>query len=615
MEKSQETCKSSPGPDDLGLSNLSINIREESPETESSHSTVQNSSSTAKGLPPRAASLSTSPRQEEKEKEMFAALGAIFQHAQDIEGGYALSAAGFVPGDDNWILRNVQSRAGALRDVRATLDQLWWMNSQFMPAAAEILADASRDPQGTKHGPDDTVVWLLGLASEPDTDLDDFVALVNLVVAYLADERFQRHLLIDRYLEKVLAVLVGSYSRTSTPETSAPTTPSASAPDISDPPPTSEAEQLLSPMRNALNHVLSDISALPEFAYAYPLESPLVGSLRLWLSVSQPALQVCACIMLGNLARSDEVCSIMVQNFNIHEPLIKSLSETADPQVLHAVASFLKNLSLMPTNKDCIGKAGIIEAMSRLWSMETLPQVQYSGAALARQVVNGSYSNVLRLLTPLSMDPDSPAHSRTYLSVLLRLCEKTDQESTTMEIARLVTAVCRTLSSAKPSVAPQEVERTQLRLFGLHADVARPLCNLVLQSKWPVLRSEGWFAFALMAGSEQGAAAVGDVFDNVDVFRALVDVVTGQQTREEEEGVEGPENAVARESSEAGSASEDPKAAEMKKIDRDNGRVLISKLLENRGEEMTTMRKRAFEDLLQGRAYIHRSFSQLIEGP
>ena len=380
-------------------------------------------------------------------------------------------------------------------------------------------------------------------------------------------------------------------------------------------------------MRNNVIKVLSDVSAIPEFKDAYPLESPLVGSLRMWLAVSQAQLQVCACVMLGNLARSDDVCRTMVHDFQVQDPLINLLRTSDDTQVLHAATSFLKNLALMPDNKNLIGEAGLIEVLSRLWSMDTAPQIQYAGASLTRQVVSGSFQNIQRLLTSLSSDPDSPAHSRTYLSLLLRLCARSDQPATHIEVARTVTAICRVLNSPNQTASPEEVEALSHRLYSLHHDVARPLVAMIKQKQWPVIRSEGWFAFALMARSKEGAPPVNEAMSNSEILRPLVEVVTGREMGTPGSAEETPPGFTGLNSP----SEEQQKTAEMRRIDRENALVLISKLLEHlvslsmanasrprltesmQGDEMVEMRRQVFEDLLQGRELSYSEFGQLAQ--
>jgi hypothetical protein len=236
--------------------------------------------------------------------------------------------------------------------------------------------------------------------------MDDFIALVNTAVAYLQHVKFQRALIAQGALDSTLAVLVDSYTRfDSHPSLPSPSTASSS-PDQDD-------AKILSEMRSNLNQVLSDVSALPEFKEAVPVVSPFSSSLRRWLSSPQLQLQVCACIMLGNLARSDDACEEFVHTSQVHKPLIMVLANANDSQILHAALGFLKNLALPLKNKEALGDAGIFEVLPRLWLLDTLQQIQISSISLARQLVIGTFENVRRVVKRLSEDEDSPAHLRS----------------------------------------------------------------------------------------------------------------------------------------------------------------------------------------------------------
>ncbi|KAI9653495.1 MAG: hypothetical protein M1829_001288 [Trizodia sp. TS-e1964] len=453
-------------------------------------------------------------------------------------------------------------------------------------------------PNGTSNSPDNALSVLFKVASKPEINLENYLASVNLAMAHLADPRFQKHLLSQKMLEIPLSIVEKSFSRYSPQDISGELS-SASIKSLGGTLP-EDVASLISQMRSSLIQTLSEISALPEFPLKYSMNSTLVKSLRSFLDQPQAQLQTCACIMLGNLARSDDPCRIMIHRFGIHKSLITLLKESNDSQALHAAAGYLKNLSLLIDNKNTIGRAGLIEVICRLWSMDASPQIQYAGVSLARQVISGSPENIQCLLSSLSPDPDSPANTRTYLSLLLSLYEKSDHLPTRTEIARTITAIFRALNSPFPKEA---VAETQFRLFSLHQDVGRPLATMVCQDKWPVVRSEGWFAFALMARTIEGAACVNHALYDFEAFRLLIETVTQRKVipgRELDDfslaspGVTEPE--LAEESTEA------TKGREMKRIDRENALVLVSELLKNWGEHPDVVRKKVFEDLLHGRA-------------
>lgn len=438
-----------------------------------------------------------------------------------------------------------------------------WNNVSFpFPVPDASKATDLTTAVDTNLCPDYSVEVILRAASEPDLDLYDRISLVNAAAAYLKHERFQKLLITENLLEVPLALIVRSYSAQVPP--SAPLSVTNLIPTAHD----QEEEAQLTVMRGQLIQSLSDVSALPEFGASFPLNSPLISSLVAWLFVPQVQLQTCACIVLGNLASSDAVCQEMVQDRDIHRPLIAKLRQSADTQVLHSTMGFLKNLALPSENKDELGEAEIIPAVSRFWD-GTAPQLRFGAVSLTRQVINGSLTNIERLLAPLSPDPESPAHERTYLSLLLLLFAKSDDVPTNVEIARIVASICRGLNSSGAASDPESQGEMLHRFYNFHPNVARPLSMMVSQSRWPVIRSEGWFALALMARSRDGSAAVSDVLQQVEVFGPLVETIMGRVPLEEEGDGSGREQ-----------ESEQQKV--MKAKDRDNARVLVGELLKNR---------------------------------
>lgn len=433
-----------------------------------------------------------------------------------------------------------------------------------------LAVDASQSP-------DYSVRVLLETALEPVIEVEDLVSLVNAIVVHLKLERFQRLLVEQKLVEIPLIMMIRSFA----PQTASSNSLSIVdlSPLVRDP----EEEEQLSSIRSALIRALSDVSAIPEFGAKYPVDSQLVNSLILWLSASRSQFQICSCIMLGNLARSDTVCHSMVHNLGVHEILAATVKGSSDIQVLHAALGFLRNLALPLRNKFLIGEAQVIEGVSRFWSMDFNPQLQHSAVSLVRQLLNSSLVNVQRLLTSLSSDPDSPAHEKTYLSLLLSLFEKTDQVPTRVEIARAMAAIWRCLNISDPSLAPSVFNDLLHRLFSMHADIARPLAMMVTQARWPVVRSEGWFALALMARSQEGSAAVNSILQEVEVFGALVETLTGRPialgTEEIGTVVEADTGMLPVEPSETEASLE--QGTEMRARNRENAMVLINELLKN----------------------------------
>ncbi|KKZ63048.1 hypothetical protein EMCG_02549 [[Emmonsia] crescens] len=419
--------------------------------------------------------------------------------------------------------------------------------------------------QGVERAPDVALPLLINLATDEDIEFTHFATLCSCLASYLQNERFQNLCIIRRLVERVILVLRRSYDLI----------PHALAP---------EDIQMLTQLRLRLNQALSDISALPLFSQAYPPNCDLSETLRSWLREPKDQLQICACVMLGNLAREDKICTSMVKDFQVHVPLISILNGDAKGAVLHAVLGFLKNLAIATDNKEHLGSAGIIKAVSRLWAFDTVPQVQFSAASLTRQVIVSSFNNISRLLEPLSSDPDSPANSRTHLSLLLSLFEKSDSTPIKIEIGRTICAICRSINQRQQDGTEAAIESSDLseRLYKLHEDVAWPIGTMITQTEWPVVQSEGWFALALMASTPAGSLAVVDSLQNMSVFQLINDTV----------------KMVISEASGGESAQE--KTERLKKAkDRDNAIILVNGLLKNKPSTLSAARKEMLEDLMR----------------
>lgn len=322
----------------------------------------------------------------------------------------------------------------------------------------------------------------------------------------------------------------------------------------------------------ALNKALSDISARDSFAVKYSLGSPLISRLSQWLNQDHVQMKICACVNLGNLARSDEICIKMVQEMSLHESLITLISKDEDTKVLHAGVSFLKNLSLPMSNKAELGKAGLLDALPRLWAIESVPQLQLSVVSLARQVVSNTLENVALLLSDDGAAEESLG-VEGHLLQLLDLHDRTDSVPVKLEIARLVTATCRCFASSSHGPGGSDVLSLQDRVFACKKNVSRPLGTMVMQTEWPVVRSEGWFALALIARTEVGARLV---MTTINAESSILKVM-----QEALAPVQASALMAASESDFKGGPSSAPSALPAGRKDRDNIAILISELLKN----------------------------------
>ena len=384
----------------------------------------------------------------------------------------------------------------------------------------------------------DRVIWLMiALALDLELDFSQFSCLVNGLVACLENQRLADMCISQpRLLRGILQVLERSYSI------------EVDSDDV----------EILAQLRLKINRSLAEISGSSGFIEHYTLDSPLSHTLMSWLrnnNQGKEQLQICSCLILGNLARTNEVCQRMVTEYNIHRDLIAILNTPdASDAVLHAALGFLKNLAVPAHSKAPLADAGIIPSASRLWA-SVMPQVQFSAATLVRQVTTSSMQNISRLLAAADDGDDT---SSTYLSRLLCLFEKTDSDPIKIDIGRTIVSILRTLIP-KTRAGDQEAVSLYHRLVDLHRHVALPIGAMLVQTQWPVVRSEGWFALALMASTTLGSTAVVDCLVDVpDASKLLADVLEADIPQGVEQG---------------------DRSWIMK--DRDNAIILIKGLLEN----------------------------------
>ncbi|KAL8934806.1 MAG: hypothetical protein Q9216_005722 [Gyalolechia sp. 2 TL-2023] len=409
--------------------------------------------------------------------------------------------------------------------------------------------------------PDHSLQTVTKLLQQPDVKPGDMLLIVNAMNVFLQQERFRRQFVEHDLVTVLLDVLTGSYTYEFL--------------DI-------DTEEEVSILRNTISQILSDVSATTVFARSYPVNSSLVGSMIQWLSSPYDQLRIASCLVLGNLARSDSVCLDMIRRLSLHRKLLDIVQDRSNVQVVYAALGFLRNLALPAENKSIIGTQQSVETISSFWSLDFNPQVQYISVCLLRQLLNNCIGNVRWLLESLSPDEDSPAHEKTYLSLLLLLFGRTDDISTKVEIGRTIATICRCIASSSQGLPLESTNAILHRLYGMHADIARPLAMMVSQSRFPIIRSEGWFALALMARSREGTAPVSEALQQMEVFGALVTTITGQPTNGQATTTQEPRNRLSDNSSSSSSSeTRSNQEREMQAKDRENALVLVNELLQN----------------------------------
>lgn len=460
-----------------------------------------------------------------------------------------------------------------------------------------------------------TVDVLLQLATSNwrRDNIDDFVSLSSVAVAYLAKEESQARLVMGPNFGLFLALFDQAQG--------------IDVHTIEDPDTATQLTQL----KTALLNMLADLSAHELFAAYHPVSSPAVQILLSWLSGPNVSA---ACLALGNLSRSDAVALALVQEHKAHAPLTAMLSDSTvqDSQILHGSLSFLKNLAIPTDNKPLLGELLSPGCVPRICAMETLPQVHFAAASLTRLLLVNCQDNVRRLCAPLKGASPTPEGPVTSLHGLLDLFRRSDAEPTRLESARAVAALCRVLHStpvipvvlpgwnpeagsfvrdAKALSSPEALANSpesgadmpRREAFYQQHDLSQALGFLITQQKWPILQSEAWFVFALMCRSRDGSEVVRAILADTTASNSLVQAVTGQQTVSP---ADSPNDikALTGGSPDGPSVQLEPQQvdpaqkANMTRVDRENAVVLCTELLKFRGSDMPPAQRALLQDLM-----------------
>ncbi|KAL6875284.1 hypothetical protein J3F83DRAFT_730629 [Trichoderma novae-zelandiae] len=486
----------------------------------------------------------------------------------------------------------------------------------FVPYFCKILALlVSQEGEAARASPR-TVEVLLTLAMSPPSrdDLDDFISLVSVAGAYLANDSFQAALIQGPLMQLFLSTFYHAHTH-------------FDMLDIDD----ADSAASLKKLHSSLLINLADITGNDLFTSCYPLQSPIAQSLLAWLQSSNLQLQTAACLALGNISRSDEATTSLVQVYFAHAPLVRLLSDPdiTDAQLLHSALSFLKNLAIPVQNKPLLGDLLDVSCVPRCFTLDTSPQVQFAAVSLTRLLLINCPPNVARICAPLSADPASPAHERSSVSAIITLYERSDAEPTRLEAARAVAAMCRMLHSgpvapllpdwdgpvAEEESMPRDEESRRRAYFYSKHDVARVLSFLIIQQKWPSLRSEAWFVFALMCRSKEGSRVIVELLQIHGTMTALIKAITGRETPLSEAAAASTTNELADEASVLASDGQiasmaeglglqpqqaDPKQKEsMVRVDRENALVMCTELLRSWGSQLPGLRVSILQDLVK----------------
>jgi hypothetical protein len=346
-------------------------------------------------------------------------------------------------------------------------------------------------------------------------DEDHYHEYVAILVHYLQDPEFQQTVATPETLEKLVDLMLDFEARL-TPEEVQGVFRSLSIQTDAAKLATEDTTTLL--MLQLIN-ANSSISASDAFVNNFSIHSPVVKKIiSKVLVLSASPSTVCACVVLGNLATSDEVSIKMVEDMGLHLTLLDILSSQREPALLYATAGFMRHLVFPSANRTVLGGVGLIETCCRLLINQD-PSVRGEAAAILCKLVTGNLQNIEKVvykampedITPAQLvGVDVPPHPTILYHIASQaLVPTTPLPSTSMknamiEIGRTIIAILRFLGQTNNE---QEVEPVSRHMFATPL-VARPVARLVRQRFFAEARSDGLLGLGLMAQSHDGAAAV-----------------------------------------------------------------------------------------------------------
>lgn len=371
----------------------------------------------------------------------------------------------------------------------------------------------------------ETVHVLLDLAThhpELKTDVEAFNSLVSIAAKYLNLEKFQQLIVASPDLGLLLNTLHHAYTVFETSE--------LDDPDVS---------EALTQVRTDINKAISEVTGHDLFVENYSFGSPVIETLVSWLRGSVSGLKPAACQALGNFTRSHKTATVLVHECRIHEPIVNLIIDLAtnDANLLHSTCGFLKNLAVPDQNKPVLGIVLEPLCVPRIYSMDTRPEVQFAAISLTRLLLKECPDNVRRICSVWNNDVSSPSKDRTSLQHIISLFDRTNTEPTKLEAARCILNICRVLHSNPvqsilidwtPANTPEGTNDSMRRehFYSSH-DLVKPLSLLLTHGKWPSLRTEACFVFALMSRSKEGGSVVHSVLNNEGAMAALTEAVIG----------------------------------------------------------------------------------------
>jgi hypothetical protein len=381
-------------------------------------------------------------------------------------------------------------------------------------------------------------------------DEDHYHEYVAILVHYAQDPEFQQKIATPNILDDLVVLMLDFEARLTPGEIQAVFQELAITKTEDKPPSEDTTVLLLSQLINSI----SSLSATDAFAQNFTVRSPVIERIRAKLGypTDNSTSAVCACVMLGNLAMSDEICIDMVSIMQLHKPLRDILFFSTHSALLYAALGFLRHLAFPEANRTELGNARIIEACHNYIARQTNdPAVRGEIAALLCKLVTNNSKNIERVVMyrvgerrgeegelPLRSVSDGPTCLGDLVKQSLEPAKplpSTSMKNFMVETARTIVAILRHLGRAGTDGA-LNADAVRLRMFEC-PHVARPLAKLVRQRFYADARSEGLLGLGLMAQSPEGAERViEEIKEDGGLLEAIKDFAEGKDGGAEQQG-------------------------------------------------------------------------------
>ncbi|KAF9697438.1 hypothetical protein EKO04_004756 [Ascochyta lentis] len=369
-------------------------------------------------------------------------------------------------------------------------------------------------------------------------DEDHYHEYVAILVHYLQDPEFQAKVATPELLGDLITLMLDFESRITPEETDAVFEELAISKSTEKT--TSDSTNVL--LSAQLIGTVSAISATDPFAQHFDIRSQVIETVRAKLRSSPSPSTICACVILGNLAMSDEICTDMVKIMELHLPLASILSSSTKPALLYAAAGFMRHLTFPETNRAPLADAGLLQTCTALLK-QTDAAVRGEAAAIIGKLVTDNLHNIVKVVCEKvgeTVVPDAHlvvgVEASSESTILHQIVEQalaptgplpsTAMKNPTIELSKSIVMVLRFLGRPIPEDNADAI-REQMYTVPL---IARPLARLVRQRFYADARSDGLLGLGLMAQAPHGAKLViEEIKEDSGLLEAIKEFAEGKE--------------------------------------------------------------------------------------